>query len=197
MSKELLMKKVILLITILFVSAISTACINNLAVQDLNAKAMEYMKAGDTEKAVCRLRSSIDLDNSIYETHYNLGVALVELKEYDEAQKSLENAINLKPDFADTYYSLAVALQEQVNELENPKKAESDELTSEQPAGITPAKTELSADTKKEITQKLGMAIDNYNKYLARKPDAKDKEKVVEQIGVLSNEMKKYNTALE
>ena len=62
------MKKIFLLITILFVSVISTACINNLAVQELNNKAKEYMANGETEKAICRLRSSIDLDDSIFET---------------------------------------------------------------------------------------------------------------------------------
>ena len=38
------------------------------------------MANGEVEKAICRLRSSIDLDTSIFETHYNLGVALIEVK---------------------------------------------------------------------------------------------------------------------
>ena len=118
------MKKVILLITVLFVSVISTACINNLAVQELNNKAKAYLEAGETDKAICRLRSSIDLDTNIFETHYNLGVALIQNKEYEEAQKSLENAINLKPDFPDTYYSLALSLQEQAYALANPASEE-------------------------------------------------------------------------
>ena len=75
------MKKIILLITVLFVSVISTACINNLAVQELNSKAQEYMEAGDIEKAICRLRSSIDLDANVFESHYNLGVALISAKQ--------------------------------------------------------------------------------------------------------------------
>ena len=105
------MKKIILLITILFISVISTACINNLAVQELNNKAKEYMEKGETEKAISRLRSSIDLDTSIFETHYNLGVALIQAKDYEEAVNALKNATNLKPDFADSYYSLAIAYE--------------------------------------------------------------------------------------
>ena len=85
------MKKIILLITILFVSVISTACINNLAVQELNNKAKEYMEKGETDKAISRLRSSIDLDTSIFETHYNLGVALIQAKDYEEAITSLRS----------------------------------------------------------------------------------------------------------
>lgn len=193
------MKKVILLITVLFVSVISTACINNLAVQELNSKAKEYMASGDVDKAICRLRSSIDLDTSIYETHYNLGVALIEAKEYKDAQKSLENAINLKPEFADSYYSLGLALQEQAFEQANPKEEKSDdidavgqetELTSEYASENAASVTESD---KTEIVEKLNSAIDNYNKYLSKKPDAKDREKVSAQIEFLSKEIKKYN----
>lgn len=201
------MKKAILLITVLFVSVISTACINNLAVQELNSKAKEYMQAGDVDKAICRLRSSIDLDTNIYETHYNLGVALIEAKEYQEAQKSLENAINLKPDYADTYYSLAMSLQEQAFELANPeqKKQENSDDSSLDPINEQVQSTEevatdkpetqvLSESDKAEIVEKLNSAIDNYNKYLSKKPSAEDKEKVSSQIEFLTNEMKKYNT---
>ena len=115
------MKKLILLMTILFVSVISTACINNLAVQELNNKAKEYMANGETEKAIARLRSSIDLDTSIFETHYNLGVALISANKNEEAQHSLENAIKLNPEFADSYYSLALSFEYQADELINGK----------------------------------------------------------------------------
>ena len=174
------MKKVILLITVLFVSVISTACINNLAVQELNNKAKAYLEAGETDKAICRLRSSIDLDTNIFETHYNLGVALIQNKEYEEAQKSLENAINLKPDFPDTYYSLALSLQEQAYALANPaseeeetadlaEETENTDISSEE----APAK-ELTEAQKQEIVEKFNLAIENYNKYLSKKPDAID-----------------------
>lgn len=204
------MKKVVLLITVLFVSVISTACINNLAVQELNSKAKEYMQAGDAEKAICRLRSSIDLDTNIFETHYNLGVALIQNKDYSEAQKSLENAINLKPDFADSYYSLAVSLQEQGYALANPKSDDDKNTetlknvdddsyeTSAEPESesvVKPESKTLSEQDKAEISEKFNAAIDNYNKYLSKKPDAKDKAKVASEIESLTNEIKKYNSS--
>ena len=190
------MKKVILLITVLFVSVISTACINNLAVQELNSKAQEYMDAGEIEKAICRLRSSIDLDANVFETHYNLGVALISAKQYDEAEKSLENAIKLKPDFADSYYSLAVAQEEQayekINKKDNNEEAEdADDATEAQE--IEDNNEELTIEDKKEISDDLNSAIENYNTYLLKKTDAEDKEKIENQINALNEELKKYS----
>lgn len=188
------MKKIVLLFTVLFVSVISTACINNLAVQELNSKAKAYMEAGETEKAICRLRSSIDLDTNVFETHYNLGVALISAKQFDEAQKSLENAINLKPDFADSYYSLAVAFEEQayakINNEENSDK--DSQIDSDDTVSDTDKDKELTLQDKAAIADAMSSAIDNYNKYLLKKPDAQDKEKVESQIGLLNEELKKY-----
>ena len=183
------MKKVVLLVTILFVSVISTACINNLAVQELNNKAKEYMANGETEKAICRLRSSIDLDTSIFETHYNLGVALIEVKEYEEAQTSLENAIKLKPDFADSYYSLAMAFEGQADKLiaGEPKNDDNSQETDDDKAKV------LCDSEKIKVVELLNSAVDNYNKYLVKKPDAQDKDKITEQINYLNGEIQKYN----
>lgn len=190
------MKKVVLLITILFVSVISTACINNLAVQELNNKAKEYMANGETEKAICRLRSSIDLDTSIFETHYNLGVALIENKEYSEAQASLENAIKLKPDFADAYYSLAMAFENQadviINKSDDSQKDVSDEDNAT--AADNKAQKQLTESEKTKIVELYNSAIDNYNKYLVKQPEAQDKDKITAQIEFLNNEIRKYNS---
>jgi len=41
------MKKALMIVTFLAVAVISTACINNIAVQELNNKAAEYMQKGD------------------------------------------------------------------------------------------------------------------------------------------------------
>lgn len=194
------MKKVILLITVLFVSVISTACINNLAVQELNNKAKAYLEAGETEKAICRLRSSIDLDTNIFETHYNLGVALIQNKDYEEAQKSLETAVNLKPDYPDTYYSLALSIQEQAYAIANGTKDEETEtLDSENEVDAVESDnekevTELTEAQKTEIVDKFNQAIEYYNKYLSKKPDAKDKETVSAQVAALTEEIKKYNS---
>ena len=168
------MKKVILLITVLFVSVISTACINNLAVQELNSKAKEYMEAGEIDKAICRLRSSIDLDTNVFETHYNLGVALISAKQYGEAEKSLENAIKLKPDFADAYYSLAVAQEElayeKINKKEDVNKDDNVSSDAEEQTVTDEQNKEdlLTIEDKAEIAEDLNSAIENYNKYLTK-----------------------------
>lgn len=196
------MKKVFLLITVLFVSVISTACINNLAVQELNNKAKEYMANGEIEKAICRLRSSIDLDTSIFETHYNLGVALIENKEYKEAQLALEEAIKLKPDFADSYYSLAMALEYQADDIingttEEDRAKNNDDTDAEETAKTSQKaqeKIQLSETEKNQIVGLLNSAVENYNKYLSQKPDAQDKAKVEEQIRYLNTKLQQYNT---
>ena len=87
----------------------TTACINNLAVQELNSKAVKYMDNGDSETAICRLKSSLDLDNEIYQTHYNLAVAYNNVGQYEEAIVELNKVLELKPDFYDAIYTLAVA----------------------------------------------------------------------------------------
>lgn len=190
-----IMKKVVLLITILFVSVISTACINNLAVQELNSKAKEYMANGEVEKAICRLRSSIDLDTSIFETHYNLGVALIENKEFAEAQASLKNAIQLNPDYPDSYYSLAVACEGEAEQIANVSSNNADKEDISEQDDTTSAETQkaLTDADKTKIVDLLNSAIDNYNKYLSKKPDSEDKEKIETQISYINSEIKKYN----
>lgn len=191
------MKKVVLLITILFVSVISTACINNLAVQELNNKAKEYMANGEAEKAICRLRSSIDLDTSIFETHYNLGVALIEIKEYEEAVSSLENAIKLKPDFADSYYSLALALENEADAVINGETKEDKAEEADANETLTndkKIKKELSESEKNKVVELLNASVDNYNKYLVKAPEAKDKDKVTAQITYINNQIGQYNS---
>ena len=98
------MKKAFLLILILMVSVISTACINNLAVQELNNKAQEYLSKGDYESAIGRLKSSIDLDDTLYETHYNLGIAYTQAEKYSDAVDEFEKVVKLNPDFDMAYY---------------------------------------------------------------------------------------------
>ena len=89
------MKKALLIASVLLIAVISTACINNIAVQELNNKAAEYMEKGDYEAAVNRLQASIDLDSSMYETYYNLGIAATNAKKYDVAIDAINNGTRL------------------------------------------------------------------------------------------------------
>ncbi|MBD5403331.1 tetratricopeptide repeat protein [bacterium] len=183
------MKKVILLATILFVAVASTACINNLAVQDLNNKAQAYMDKGDYPQAIERLKSSIDLDSSIFETHYNLAVAYTKSDDYINAVEEYKKALALKPNSADVYYSLATTENNLAVDMEQGKvrmnvddslytpKAEDMDLDSE---------PELTENEQQLVEELVDSAVKNYEKYLELNPDAEDREAVEAQIKALS-----------
>ena len=103
------MKNALLIVTVLFAAIMSTACINNFAVQELNSKAQEYIAKGDYDAAIGRLEASIDIDPTIFETNYNLGIAAISAEKYEKAVAALEAAKTLRPENPDVYYSLAVA----------------------------------------------------------------------------------------
>ena len=50
------------------------------------------MKKGDYENAISRLKSSADLDGTIFETQYNLALAYTENDDYPEAVETFEKA---------------------------------------------------------------------------------------------------------
>jgi len=160
------MKKALLIASVLFIAVISTACINNIAVQELNNKAAEYMAKGDYEAAVNRLQASIDLDSTMYETYYNLGIAATNAKKYDVAIEALENGLKIKPDFSNFYYSLAIAQAEYSEDLIEPDDD----------------KKEVSAEDKVKSEELKTSAIANAQKYLELAPQAEDKEDVEELI---------------
>ena len=47
---------------------------------------------------------------------------------------------------------------------------------------------------KTKIVELYNHAIENYNKYLVKQPEAQDKEKIEEQINYLNKQIKNYNT---
>ncbi len=173
------MKKILLLFTILFVSVITTACINNLAIQELNNKAVSYMDNGDAQSAICRLKSSLELDNDIYQTHYNLAVAYNSVAQYSEAIEELNTVLKLKPDFFDAYYTMAVAKEGLAYQI-----IEKDVLSGEEDV------ENLTEEQIEEFNKKATEAVDAYNLYLVKKPDAKETEAINFQINELNNKIK-------
>lgn len=184
------MKKAFLLILILMVSVISTACINNLAVQELNNKAQEYLNKGDYDSAIGRLKSSIDLDNTIYETHYNLGIAYAQSEKYSDAVDEFEKTIELNPDFDMAYYSLAVAYENNAKNIINPpaKDDDSEEDISFEDNG----KRVLSAEDKEHIVENFNKSIEAYNNYLTKTQSSEKKNEINSKIEYLQNEILKY-----
>ena len=191
------MNRILAILVILMVSVMTTACINNLAIQELNNKAKAYMEAGETDKAICRYKSSLDLDDSVFETNYNLGVAYVTAKQYDEAIDALKNAIKIDSNMADSYYSLAVALEnkayEKIRGEETEEKTGEEAQTAEYAEEQQVKPKEYTAEQKEVISKLLMDAIENYNKYLSLNPAAEDKEKVSSGVESLNKELLKYS----
>ena len=174
------MKKALLMASVLFVAVISTACINNIAVQELNNKAAEFMQKGDYESAVNRLQASIDLDSSVYETYYNLGIAATSAKKYEVAIDAFENGIKLNSDYTNFFYSLAVAQFEYAEAL-----LDSDD-----------DKKKISEEDKFKAQNLKNSAVENAKKYLELTPNAEDKEDVEELIEDLTKVEKEEQPTL-
>lgn len=180
------MKKAFLLATILFISVISTACINNFAVQELNNKAQDFMEKGDYASAIERLKSSVDLDGSIFETQYNLAVAYTKAEDYANAIKTYNDAIKLNPDFPDSYYSLAVCEENLAKDIiaGNVKVNDDDSIEkvekSEDDTDINEIK--LSENASKMLTTLLNNSISDYQIYLDKDSSVDDKKYVEDKI---------------
>lgn len=179
------MKKAFLLASILFISVISTACINNFAVQELNNKAKTFMDNGDYASAIERLKSSVDLDGSIFETQYNLAVAYTKAEDYPNAIKTYGDAIKLNPDFADAYYSLAVCEENlakdiiagrvKVNDDDSIEKVDETEIDDNK-------KIALNENSKKMLNNLLNNAISDYGLYQDKNTTSDDKRYVEEKV---------------
>lgn len=188
------MKKVILIASILFVAVASTACINNLAVQDLNNKAKVYADKGDYTQAIERLKSSIDLEPSIFETHYNLAIVYTQAEDYVNAVEEFKKVISMKPNMADSYYSLATAQNNLAVDMKQGKVRLNVDgsLYTEKDDDAFEEKIKLTENEEEYIEDLYEASLENYEKYLSMKPDASDKEDVEAQIvrinGILNPE---------
>ena len=191
------MKKALLLVSILFISVVSTACINKFAVQELNNKAKGYIEQGDYENAIERLKSSVDLGGSVFVTHYNLAVAYTQAEDYSNAIESFRKAIELNPEFADAYYSLAVAEEDYSIDLAKgvltlddsgkPVKVDEETLAKQE-------KINLSEPVQKMVNELLADAVNNYNLYLEKASNVQDGDEVREKIQKLLEEQQQQKT---
>ncbi len=176
------MKKVLLIASILSVAVISTACINNLAVQDLNNKAKAYADKGDYTQAIERLKSSIDLDPSVFETHYNLAIVYTKSGDYVNAINEYKSVISMKPELADSYYSLATAENNLAIEISRGNYKLNEEGSVVPTGSAEEQESELSEKDKALMMELYDSAIQNYEKYLELNPNAEDKTEVKDTI---------------
>ncbi len=195
------MKKAFLLASILFISVISTACINNFAIQELNNRAKDFMDKGDYASAIERLKSSADLDGSIFETQYNLAVAYTKAEDYANAIQAYNNAIKLNPDFPDAYYSLAVCEENLAKDIISGDVIVNDDDTIQKPdqssetASISEQETAertLSENSKKMLTSLLSNSISDYRMYLDKSGTSDDRAYVEDKVKELEYMLAKY-----
>lgn len=185
------MKKAFLLATILLISVISTACINNFAVQELNNKAKEFMDKGDYVSAVERLKSSIDLAPDVFETRYNLAVAYTQAEDYANAIEAFNEASKINPDFADLYYSRAVCEENLSKDIKSGDVIVNDDNTIAKPVVQNDDeeildKTELSENAKNMLLSLINSSIEDYQIYLDKAEDA-DKAAINSKIEELKS----------
>ena len=197
------MKKAFLLLCILLISVITTACINNFAVQELNNKAMTFLDEGNYNEAIARLKSSIELDDSVFESHYNLAVAYTKAENYIDAMKCYQKAINLKPNFADSYYSLAVTEENLSIDLnagllvldENGElqKAETKNIDADKEGDKV-----ILTDAEKTYIKTLQQdAIKNYNLYLSKADKVDNTDEIQKRITDLEAKIDSVNSPEE
>ena len=188
------MKKTLLITLIMTVTLISTACVNKFAVQELNNNAQKMLASGDVEGAISRLESSIDLDESLYETHYNLAVAYLEAKKLDKAENALKKVFELNPDFPEAYHTMGVVYEEKAYEIVNGQNEEGNVENAEDADYVKANQESLTDEQKMDVNKYITTAIEYYNKYLSKKVNAEDASKVNEKIDALNTELRKYST---
>lgn len=205
------MKKALLLVCILAISVATTACINNLAVQELNNKAAAFMEKENYPEAIERLKSSIDLDDSLFESHYNLAIAYTKNNDYVNAVNSYRRAIELNPDFADAYYSLAVAEEDiitdiysgnlNVDEAGNITKSEDSnqdaEVNSSEEEFVSKDEYKIDDNAKVYVNEMTADAIKNYETYLEKGNAVSDRSEVEARIKELKANIEQSQQAAE
>lgn len=187
------MKKALFLITILTVAVFSTACINNMAVQELNNKALDYMKKGDYENAISRFKSSADLDGSIFETQYNLAVAYTENEDYSDAIETFEKAIAIKNDYPALYYSMGVMYENYAKDLfagnTKEQKEALEQREDEDDVTDDDGEYKLSDAEMQDVKKYYNESVSAYSKYLELSPTATDASDVNAKIDEINGKL--------
>lgn len=163
-----------LLLIVLSITGL-TSCTTSLDVQKLNQKATNLIKAGDVDGAIARLESINDIDPNYAETHYNLGIAYYQKKDYEKSIKSLSEAVKLNPNISDAYYTMGVIYEDMaLTEIEKNKDK-------------NPA----------DIYNMFALSQQSFSEYLNKAKNPGDGDDVKEKIASLNSDISKYKTLAE
>lgn len=163
--------------------------LSNLDIQKLNGKAQVYMEQGDYDKAIARLESVIDLNDTLYQPYYNLGIAYNEKKDYEKSIEAFDKAIKLKPDFSDAYYARSVSYESAAFEIINGEDADDKD---EQEVEVDNKQQELTIEQKALVSEYLEKSKADLNKYIEILKTPNDAPEVKERILQLEKDIEKY-----
>lgn len=171
------MKKLISFLILLFLGVITSACVNTFAIHELNERAVKFTQEGDYQKAISRLESAVDLDESVYETRYNLALAYIGNNECEKALESIEKAQSLlKEDDSSLLYSKGVTYDCLADKLINKKDEDGEEVK------IIYKNAQEKLEAQNKYVDYLTKANESYEKYIELALEAKDKDAVEEAI---------------
>ncbi len=173
------MRKLILFSLLLFIGVFCSACINSFAVYELNEKAVKLMEDGETQGAISRWESSVDLDPNVYETRYNLANAYVNLNQCDKALLHAKAAQELSKKEPMANYMLAVSYDCAANQLIETKNENGETVKKE-------FKTKEEQDkVMAEYIDYLENAMKNYDAYVTQMHNAEDSDSIVKKVNEL------------
>lgn len=189
------MYKLLKFLFILFIGVISCACVNMVAVHELNTKASNYLEEGDVNSAISRLEASVDLDGNIYESRYNLASAYLQIGKNQEALNHIEVALELQKKEPIVYYTHAVAALKVADEIYEKKGLDGRMIQ-------TVFNSDESAIKAAErYVQLLSAANKSFSKYLELAPNAEDTQQIFDIIHEneqkIKEKVEKYNLIME
>ncbi len=146
------------------------------------------------KEAVSAFRKALDIDPSVGELHFNVGILLTSLSRIDEAITSYKKAVNLKPNLTDAHYNLGAALQSQ-DKFDQAASSYQKAIALE--PGFFEALVNLGVVLQEQ--GKLAEAIEVYRRALTIQKDAKvyfNMGTALKNQGKLGDAIDSYNDAL-
>lgn len=166
------MFKLIKFLAVLFLGVISCACVNMVAVHELNVKASNYLEEGDIDSAISRLEASVDLDGNIYESRYNLASAYLQIGKANKALENIRVASELNKTEPIVFYTHGVIATQVANELYETKD---DNGLAKPVVYQTNEQARKAANLYVEL---LKEANENFEKYTQLVPNAEDTQQI-------------------